>query len=393
MLKSITISNYKMIQTDYELVMDKEDNFFVILGKENSGKTTFLEAIKLFKLIYEKGTRHATQLNEKPVFTFLFQISKKEYEYKVNINLEKLEVLSESLSEIYKNERYVYYERVNNQINLSTYLKNMFDLFDYQRLETYLYDLRFDKSHLILSNIYDKDFESKKRNIIKDIGEELIKITTFNKEEVIYDLHLKDERHYKRVMNALNQLNFNFERVVFESISFDELRKKMNRHQYDDFLDYIRIKMIEQAFDYSYAYAYNSIYKIAGIDTNELILKDTIIETKDYKISYKDLSHTEKTIMKLFMIAFQQAEGFYLFFDDLFDGVDELILMKVLDILNKEIGNNKIIFTTHQLGILNYKAYRHSQFKLIKNNKIYSLDELKVRTDKKLTKFYEEFMN
>ncbi|WP_162163953.1 hypothetical protein [Acholeplasma hippikon] len=385
------MNHYKRLQKEFLLKIDSDEKVYAILGKEKEGKTTFIEAINTFSKVFKKSMRVLKHENEKPVYIFNFQIAKKNYEYKVVLNIERLEVVEEVLVEIYKDEKNAIFERTNQQIKIMDSLKQMYDVFDYQRLETYLYDLRFDKTRLILASIFDKDFETKKINFFKEIGEALNKIFVLEENELIYDLSLIDEKHYKKVMKSLENIGFKYDVIYFEPVNFDYLRKLFNRHLYDEFLDYVRVQMIESKHEYVYVYAFNTIFKIDGILTSELVIKEMMIHQKEQHFHYPELSKSERIMIKLLMTIYQDRHNAIYIYDDLFDSFDPSLLTMVLKDIDKELLFDRLIFTTHQLEVLNHKDYKHAQLKIIKANEIYNLNDLKIRADKKLSNFYIEF--
>src|SRR5690554_1627468 len=113
MINNIKISNFKAIKDEISLKFDEGLIFNMLFGKVGSGKSLVFEAIKQFKEVFLYGMRSIERIpNEiKSTYTFEFMIDNQIIHYHTTLNYDKSEIIYESLEQVTKTSKYIYFIR------------------------------------------------------------------------------------------------------------------------------------------------------------------------------------------------------------------------------------------------------------------------------------------
>lgn len=399
MIESITISNYKTIKSPLKIDFSNQKVFNVVFGKNNSGKSTMIEAVKLYQTIFLSSTRMIPKLDTGKELTYqiIFRIEENKYKYEVKIDDERNEITFESF-EIYKKHEFIYYfKRNQNDILINEIFEKLFTKIDFERLKTYLYDLRFNKKELILSNLHTKDFtDSKKANFL-DLASEAIKNITIytSDEDITYFTHI-DHKNYSNVINLLQSLDTKIVSLSYRYIELDELRANLNRHRYDHFMDTFRNKLSStDAFEF-FVVAYDQFYRLKGRSLEQLKIQMIDVKFEDQLIiSLNHVSMGLKKLILLSMILLGNKKGDLMMVDDLTNHLDSNTSKSLLMVLHNIYRKNhsKLMFTTHDLLLFDSKLFNLNEIGFVKKDttiKFKYLSEYHIRKDKKILNLYLE---
>lgn len=399
MINNIKISNFKAIKDEISLKFDEGLIFNMLFGKVGSGKSLVFEAIKQFKEVFLYGMRSIERIpNEiKSTYTFEFMIDNQIIHYYTTLNYDKSEIIYESLEQVTKTSKYIYFIRDGYDITIGDKLEKIFTPFDFDRFKTYLYDLRFDRREFILNHLRLKDFsESKGALILSKLADYIQKLKFLKPNDHINFYTDMDESHYVSVLKLVQSALPHIHSLQYKEISLDDLRYRLNRHRYDHLLDEFRNHVTKFNTSNFFVEVYNEFYKLSGRNLNELSIHAIDVYYDDGRIlNFSDLSKGEKAILVLSMMISNAKINDYIFIDDVTRHIDHtlftLLLKKVRPILN--LKHIRLNCTTHDMLLFDSSHFDFKEMIYVAKNQFIQLNYLNslgIRKDKKLLNLYLE---
>ncbi len=399
MIETITVSNFKTIKSPITIDFSNHKVFNVVFGKNNSGKSTIIESIKLFKEMFLTNTRviPKSMIHEELKYVITFRFDDKLYQYTVALDSEKSEIVYEAFEVYKKNTFELYFRRVQHDIELYSNFQKLFTKIDFERLKTYIYDLKFNKKELILSNLIAKDFSDSKLTTFLDKSAESIRNITFvtSDEDIFYYTHI-DYKNYPNVLSLLQTLDTKIQALSYRYIELDELRSNLNRHRYDHFMDTFRNKLsTTDEFEF-FVVAYNQFYRLKGRSLDTLKIQTIDVKFIDEQvISLSDVSMGLKRLIVLTMILLRNKKGDLVLVDDLTNHLDSNTSKTFLTTLHKlyQTFDIKLLFTTHDLLLFDSKLFPLNEIVYVKKDyetKFTYLSAYNIRKDKKILNLYLE---
>lgn len=397
MIESITINNYKSINQPLTISFENGKIFNLLFGANNSGKSIIIEAFDLIAKVFRDGLRSIDSIEHhtSTSFEFIFKINQKRYSYHVALDLEKGEVISEVFNGYRQNDSFYYFKRNSSIIENAPELSKLFTKFDYERLKTYMYDLRFDRKHLILSNLHTKNFsDSNKAYFLDQAALNIHQMQIYRQDEDIIYFSDIDNKHYTKVLELLKRLKTNVHSLTYQTIELDQLRANLNRHRYDHLMDTFRNKLTESNENVFFVIAYDQFYRLAGRNLNDL--KIQMIEVRfenDLVLSLNAVSKGLRQLIVMMILTLRIKKDILYVVDDLTNHMDSKLAKEFLtalwDIFNA--SNSRLICSTHDMLLFDSNLFSLKEIVYIKNEhgtKLTYLDTLKIRKDKKLLNLY-----
>lgn len=389
--------------------------FSAIYGKNGSGKTNLLKAIKFAQKIITEEFQISSQStdwcqcenknkNKPSAFELKFILNDSIYLYSIHLLLSKGIIIKENLTKLDNNKEITLYSFEDNKINFSEKLNSQ---------ELQLISKNYDSQHcslLCYLNKYLKSILNNKENsILKEIYN-WIK----NSLEVIFPnqptnqtlLSNVDKHFYlEEFARLLNDFDTGIQEIETENVSKEKV--------------YALLKpFVREKIDY---FTKDAINKFAVNQKNKVTFCTVIRSRQDIfiiyqeengEISYKRLLFVhEINKHKIPFTMAQESDGIYRLFQLL-----EILLSNnpktyIIDEINRslhpkltaqfikkyfEYAKNKniqLLTTTHETNIMDLELLRQDEiwitdFNQDNSTKLFNLAELKVRTDKKLNKNY-----
>ncbi len=397
MIESITINNYKSIKTPLTISFENAKVFNLLFGDNNSGKSIIIEALDLISRVFRGGLRSIDSIDSdvNTTFDFTFKINQKKFNYYVELDLNKSEVVAEVFSGYRQNDSFYYFKRGFNVIENAPELSKLFTKFDYERLKTYMYDLRFDRKHLILSNLHTKNFsDSQKSYFLDQAALNIYQMQIYRQDEDIVYFSDIDNKHYTKVLELLKKLKTNVHSLTYQTIELDQLRANLNRHRYDHLMDTFRNKLTESDENVFFVIAYDQFYRLAGRNLNELKIQTIDVRFgNDLTLSLNNVSKGLRQLIMMMILTLRIKKDILYVVDDLTNHIDSKLakafLSALWDIFNA--SNSKLICSTHDMLLFDSALFSLKEIAYIKNEsgtKLIYLDTLKIRKDKKLLNLY-----
>lgn len=392
-ISKIVISNYKCIKERFVLVLDNVST--AIFGNLGTGKTTLVESLYDFYQGFLNGFKYSkNQVDNHTKYTFEFHIQNIIYAYEVVINFERHEIVEEILFNISKKE--IYFKRSSNDLIFSA-LKKLFNETDFLRLQTYMYDLRFDRRSLILSELYQKDFsDSPQTKFIDYIGQLIHKMyIDYDNDFIKFYSNITDS-HYKELIQLLTKLNLPIEAIKYKKLELDDLRMLLNRHRYDHLIDMYRNEMILSNKNEFFVYSYGYLLKLKGQNFDNLDINMLEFHFKDESVlNFHQLSRGLKSLLIKLMYLLRTERNVLYIVDDMFDSIDYKLSLEVIYYIKERLKNfdSAILFTTNQYLLFDQNVFNQKEMYILeyKNNlRLSRLDTLGIRKDKKLLNWYLE---
>lgn len=397
MINYINISNYKTIKDEISIDFTNNHPMTVLFGRIQSGKSIIFESIYMLKEAFLYGMRSVGRLQDctDAKFELGMTIDGEHFVYKTTLNLDKNEITYESLELVTSSATHPYFVRNDYRISLGEKLEKLFTKFDYERFQTYLYDLRFDKREFLLTHLRIKDFsDSKGAFILTKIVEDIENIHIFNRNEDINFYQDMDDAHYLSVLKTVTSIFPNISMLQYKKVSLDTLRFNLNRHRYDHLLDAFRNHVTKFDTSNFFVECYNQFYKLKGRNLDELVIQSIDVHFKDGSIvSFEKLSKGLRKLLLLSMILLKHQTNDLILIDDFTMDLDHEtskdLILNVVDTLKRH--NRKLLFSTHDMllfdqDIFDLKSIIYVQYK----DMVYlsHLNKLGIRKDKKLLNLY-----
>ena len=397
MINYIKISNYKSIKNEITIEFNNSQPMTVLFGRIQSGKSVIFESIYMLKEAFLYGMRAVNRLEESldANFELGMEIEGQNFIYQTTLNLDKNEISYESLKLVTSSATHIYFIRNQYEINLGEKLEKLFTPIDFERFQTYLYDLRFDKREFLLTHLRIKDFsDSKGALILTKIVEVIENIHIFDRNENINFYQDMDDAHYLSVLKTVSSIYPNILMLQYKKVSLDELRFNLNRHRYDHLLDAFRNHVTKFNSSNFFVECYNQFYKLKGRNLNELTVQSIDVHFKDGSIvSFEKLSKGLRKLLLLSMILLKHQKNDLILIDDLTTDLDhetaKALLVNVTH--NLKLYNRKLLFSTHDMLLFDQEMfdlknmiYVHHKDMVHLNN----LNKLGIRKDKKILNLY-----
>ncbi len=403
MIKYIKISNYKTIKKEITIEFNNDLPMTVLFGRIQSGKSVIFESIYILKEAFLYGMRAVGRLQDTidANFELGLEIDGQNFLYHTTLNFDKNEISYESLKLITPSATHLYFDRNQYEITLGEKLEKLFTPFDFERFQTYLYDLRFDKREFLLTHLRIKDFsDSKGALILNRIVEVIDNIHIFNRNDDINFYQDMDDAHYLSVLKTVTSIYPNILMLQYKKVTLDELRFNLNRHRYDHLLDAFRNHVTKFDTSNFFVECYNQFYKLKGRSLDELTIQSIDVHFKDGSIiSFEKLSKGLKKLLLLSMILLTHQKNDLILIDDLTTDLDhetaKALLLNVRHTLN--IYHRKLLFSTHDMLLFDQVLFDLKNMIYVHHKDmvyLHYLNKLGIRKDKKLLNLYlEGFLN
>lgn len=397
MIKYIKISNYKTIKNEIVIEFNDSHPMTVLFGRIQSGKSVIFESIYMLKEAFLYGMRAVGRLQGTfdANFELGMEIDGQKFVYQTTLNLDKNEISYESLKVITSSAIHMYFIRNQYEITLGEKLEKLFTPFDFERFQTYLYDLRFDKREFLLTHLRIKDFsDSKGALILNRIVEVIENIHIFNKDEDINFYQDMDDAHYLSVLKTVSIIYPNILMLQYKKVTLDELRFNLNRHRYDHLLDAFRNHVTKFDTSNFFVECYNQFYKLRGRSLDELTIQSIDVHFKDGSIiSFEKLSKGLRKLLLLSMILLKHQTNDLVLIDDLTTDLDhetaKALILKVEPTLN--LYHRKLLFSTHDMLLFDQEMFDLKDMIYVHHKDMVHLEnlgKLGIRKDKKLLNLY-----
>jgi len=397
MINYIKISNYKTIRDEIFIDFTNNQPMTVLFGRIQSGKSVIFESIYMLKEAFLYGMRAVNRLTDTidAHFELGLEIEGQRFAYQTTLNLDKNEITHESLKLVTSSGTYDYFVRNEYKISLGEKLEKLFAQFDFERFQTYLYDLRFDKREFLLTHLRIKDFsDSKGALVLSKIVADIENIHIFNRNDDINFYQDMDDAHYLSVLKTVKSIYPNILMLQYKKVTLDELRFNLNRHRYDHLLDAFRNHVTKFDTSNFFVECYNQFYKLKGRNLDELIVQSIDVHFKDGTIvSFEKLSKGLRKLLLLSMILLKHQTNDLILIDDLTTDLDhetsKALILNVVHTL--QLYRRKLLFSTHDMllfdqDIFDLKSMIYVQYKDMVH--LSNLNKLGIRKDKKLLNLY-----
>lgn len=387
-----------------EKINTKLLKFSAIYGKNGSGKTNLLKAIKFAQKIITEEFQISSQntdwcqcenknKNKPSTFELKFILNDSFYLYSIHLLLSKGVIIKENLTKLENNKENTLYSFENNKINFSEELNSQ---------ELQLISKNYDSQHTSLLNFLNKNIKSILNNkevcILKEIYN-WIK----NSLEIIFPnqptnqtlLSNVDKHFYlEEFARLLNDFDTGIQEIETENVSKEKVYILLN--------PFVREKI-------EYFTKDKRTFSTVIRSRQDIFI---INQEENGEISYKRLLFVhEINKHKIPFTMAQESDGIYRLFQLL-----EILLSNkpktyIIDEINRslhpkltaqfikkyfEYAKNKniqLLTTTHETNIMDLELLRQDEiwitdFNQDNSTKLFNLAEMKVRTDKKLNKNY-----
>ena len=343
----------------------------VIYGANGSGKTTIIKSLSFLRLLILNSHRHnpGDDIN-----TFKNKLNiDKDTEYLIHFiynNIRYLYGLSYNSKEI--SEEFLYYFPNDKKTKVFDIKKD-----DVSYGETFKKDLSLVEKDYLKPNRLLLSCAADRKNIKEIVDTYLF----FNKQLVIYDNQISWDIYSTTTASKDEKINKLF-------VDFMHLVGKNNLKNISSKLEEIKINsnQIPQVFNSEFRnYLQDNIYK-------------TPIIKFDYGDYILDIKEESSGIQKLFTMFFPFVDiinNNKIFICDEFEThLHPLIVRELLEMFKNNAKRAQIIFTTHDINLLDLKIFRRDQIWFTEQKEngytdLYSLSDLKnVRKDEKISKNY-----
>lgn len=399
MIINIEISNYKSIKSPILVDFNGRNSIQAMFGKNNSGKTTIFESIYMFKEVFLYGMRSVERIENQAhtAYNIEFSIYDKVFRYQVIIDYDKSQIMHEALWLKTTTTTHLYFKRDQYDIEIGDKLEKLFSPSDFERFKVYLYDLKFDRREFILTNLRIKDFsDSQNVVILNDLVDQIKNIHIINQKQDIQFFMDMTDSHYLSVLHLVQTIHPNVSSLSYRQVSLDELRYNLNRHRYDHLLDEFRSHVTKYSASNFFVEVYDQFYKLSGKTLNDLVIQAVDVHFKDGSVyPFENLSSGLKKALLLSMVLTKHQQNALICIDDLTKSLDHGSTIKLLSHAKKlfDLGNNKLIFSSHDLLLLDSYPFDLKDIIYIYHHnttKLKYFNTFGIRKDKKLLNLYYE---
>lgn len=352
-----------------------------LFGANASGKSNFITSLKIFRYFLlvqgknkfrEESFRFESE-NKNSILKMKNIIDGKIYEYFLELNFKEQKIIKEELS-IEDNIRNSIFIRQNNKIK--EYNKNVFS--NHIKTIEFLNETLND-SDSILSRIKEWKVPKEIQKYINYLEDLIIDNRNYNIGKFIYT----KTKSKKVVLNFLNTFGINVTDIEVhrekDEFFIERLKEYESFRKLDDEKKETILSEIEK-----YRYHIDFIYKDS--------------KNKKYKLTYSEQSEGTKRLLLMFLpIYYVLNKGGVVIIDELDKTLHYNLIKKIIKMFNsiENIQNAQLIFTTHNLMLLDFNLLRKDQIWFLENNNVlkgtelYSLSDIKnYKKDKYLLRDY-----
>jgi AAA15 family ATPase/GTPase len=397
--------------------------FAALYGANASGKSNLIKAIDTAKKIVVGGVENITErdlhfkLNtenkEKPSkFEFELKINDSYYAYGFTVMLHSSSILGEWLYELSPSGDKMIFERdmVRNLFNDG----KKFDISSNKsKYEIYKEDIMNMKNVLFLKEINRKNLNEPDFDLFNAIYEWFsVKLTVLYPDTAISThLNIFDRDDGFDIVKLLDYFDTGITGITLEPSSIEELRRYLGESEYNSFMDSFkktnlqaqkhlknsqtkrfRIKAILQTERHLFQMKY---------ENNEWEIKKLLFEhgTTNGKVMFEfgDESDGTQRLIELLGIVHDENKDRVIIIDELDRSLHPQMTKKFVETFFKftDQNPNQLIITTHESNLLDLQFLRRDEIWFVERNKnysshLYSLENFKVRFDKKIDKDYLE---
>lgn len=384
--------------------------YAAVYGANASGKSNLIKAFSVMVSIIQGGMKRMPKtfycrLEDKnklnpSTFSVTYLVNDRFYNYTFTINFFEGKVISETLSEINpktdKSKELFSYSRGKSAFKEVFNLNNV-ETFDKSRIDTYLFDISKVDTHLLITELINKEWENKKFSFISDFRKWISSVTINLADQPIRDMrYLEKHEDRVRVSNILNELNTGIVDISSVDLTKEEFIQKTKKDFAEETIRKIQEKYEEMKKTNENE---NSItLMITGDAYFTLTYSKEGLVIKTMKLThmncesdfeYGDESEGTRRLLNLFDILFTSQKNSVYVIDEIERSLHPVLSYKLFEILNKELEaqNIQIIFTTHETHIMDLDLFRKDEIWFMeKNNRgesnLYSLDIFKTRNEK-----------
>lgn len=333
----------------------------VIFGANASGKSNFISAFEfLAKYLFEKGEKkfhnNNFRFNGNDKLTEMeinFLVDDEIYNYLITIDLYNKKIMTEKLHIINEKKAEPVFERENNKIK--NYNKKIFS--NYKRTIDFINESLNDFDS-VLTRILEYNSPSKIQKMLSFFENIIFENSKVKKSKKWIGKILYENREEKqKFLNYLKQFGFPIEDIQIENIETEE-KELVNS------LISLNLK-IEDIFSDQDRYKIKFLYK-----NND----------KKYYLDFSEQSEGTQKMMQLYLPIFSViVNGGVLIIDELDVSLHYKLVCDLLEIFNSIEYNPKnaqIIFTTHNLLLLDLSLFRKDQIWFVENKNIFEGTEL-----------------
>ncbi len=369
--------------------------FSAIYGANNSGKTSFVDALAFCKYLLCSKTRSLSQLEpyrlgeaeETSFFSFTIFIDEHIYQYQFEVD--KAQVYHEKLLLLKPSTQKILFDR---NIDQNTYTGQLIK--EDSDLATIIKTM--PKNKLCVSHIIEQNIDNKMHfeQVYKWFKHHLTLISPRSKKGMV-DIPLR----LNEMNDAIKRLDLSVTGIELEIASEQTLKEELPQRLYELLIEDVKdgVTIMLPLPDGSFFYV---TPKEGGdkIDVHKVVIKHKKDNGKDINFELHDESDGTRRVIELlpWLLKLQSDPNITVVIDEVDRSLHtqlskELIRTHILGILNRQ-AQSQLIITTHDTHLLDLSFLRKDEFWLVQKEdngaKLVAFDEFILKSDKKLSKYY-----
>ena len=415
MITNITISNILSVNEEVSLnflaskekrhlnhlfIHDKDTKVLktkIIIGKNDTGKTNIIKTLSYLKQIYDqsltvlpkdiyykKPNNH--QNSTKIELSFIEQ--NHHYQYGVIFNIYNKEIHEEYLYELKSKNKIKKFHFQRKEVEKEVFDEKISKAAK-ERLQAYLYDLRYDRKTLLITKMKDKyisDF--KELEFFYHIISFFNKLIVYVDEETYHFKYFSYHQHHK-IIQQLLKLQIPITQMKYEEVTLDYIRIELGRHKYDKWLEYISYLKHHQKTEEHIFLMFGYLYRVVFLNESDLKVYLTKVMIRDTQKYYHELSSGYKQII-MYLMLFTAKEETILVIDDFGLHTHPTTTKTLLQ--NNLPYHKQLILSTHNLLLLDNSLIRKDELcisTMTLNGAMFKrVDQFLIRNDKNLFNAY-----
>jgi len=372
-----------------------------IYGANASGKSNLIKAFKESKqmIVLGKAIRanryfrpSMSNKNKPTYFEYEFENNGKYYSYGFELLLSKQRIESEWLYGLEpEGENRIFFQRTGNRIEHS------FEGEDKARMDIYCADMQNSDNILFLREMNRKTRTNEKGlSIFSETFKWFSqKIKIFSEDDFIFGALSFAKEEKEIVVNLLKSLGVGITDICYEQV--ENIEDFFPERLLSDIREeLVRNKNVNSGKE---AIVTNGSYALSLSEDDDLIVKKLVFKHINTNESFDPEEESEgirRLCGMLYMIVSADKDHICIL-----DGLDMRLhpnlIFKFIELFLKEKAGtkNQLIFTGHESNLIDFKLLRRDEIWFIEKNEtessiLYSLEDFKERTDRKIDKAYLE---
>lgn len=329
----------------------------VLFGANASGKSNFIIILKMFRYYLlvsgknkfrEEAFRFGLE-DKKSLIRIRNIINNKIYEYAIELNFKEKKILKEEMY-IEKDRKSLIFTREKNKI--VNYEKKVFS--KYKKTIEFLNETLKD-SDSILSRIKEWKMPKEIKEYINYLEKSIITDKNYDIGKFLY----KNEEYKDKVLKFLDKFGISIGDIIVKReknvFTFDRLEKSEAFQKLDD----NKKEMVLSEID-PYKYSPIFIYKKSN---------------KTYELSYLEQSEGTRKLLSLFIpIYCLLNQGGVMIIDEIDKTLHYKLVKEIIKTFNslENKKNAQIIFSSHNLLLLDFNLFKKEQIWFLENNDIFN---------------------